>query len=79
MFIKEKSQGDHRNLIQQNTASSSPRSTGTFCYVIHGLSHMPKRPPPSLVKDRKLVSAYKFSTLGFESSFTLKIFSIITN
>ena len=51
MFIKEKSQGDHQNPIEQNTVTSSPRSTGTFCYVIHGLSHVPKRPPPSLVKD----------------------------
>ena len=50
-FIKEKSQGDHRNPIEQTTFTSCLRSTGTFCHVIHGLSHVPKCPTPPLVKD----------------------------
>lgn len=87
IFIKEKSQGDHRNLIKQNTVTSvvtsSPRSTGTFvtwftvsvtCQNVH--LHLLLKIPWWI---RKLVSAYKFSTLGCETSFTLKIVSIITN
>ena len=45
-----------QNLIEQNTVTSSRRSTGTFCHVIHGLSHVPKCPTQPLVKDSMMKS-----------------------